>query len=339
MLRIGLIEAESGAEYDLALYFVLQGFGALEPFGTNERYVRFLQGHAAPVLRGLAGADVRLEDDFPTDAAPNAACLCLAAPFQTYDWEVSAALQTWRDGLDRTASVSDSLLASVGGIEGSLSPSTTQRYPTRRRYARRSVRLLSRAGRGPFVRMPRIQHMRELPGWVFVPDHHGRRLVGRRRTMGAGLEGRSTARGRSAPASLILPPGTSLANLKEGTVNDVIDGDTIDVSIDGKVVRIRYYGVDTPERGDKCYREATDRNRHLVADKVLLLPDARDKDTYDRTLRYVFRPDGTSVDATLVSEGFGHAWRQDGRYKQDILGLEDAGADAEPRLFVEDSPT
>jgi hypothetical protein len=105
VLRIGVIEAGPGAEYDIALYFVLQGFGALEPFGTNERYVRFLQGSAAPLLRGLAGADVRLEDDFPLEAAPHAACLCLAAPFQTYDWEVSAALQTWRDGLDRTASV------------------------------------------------------------------------------------------------------------------------------------------------------------------------------------------------------------------------------------------
>ena len=75
------------------------------------------------------------------------------------------------------------------------------------------------------------------------------------------------------------------------------------MTIDGKTTRIRYYGVDTPERGDRCYREATDRNKKLVADKVLLLPDARDQDKFNRILRYVFLSDGTSVDATLVAGG------------------------------------
>ena len=56
---------------------------------------------------------------------------------------------------------------------------------------------------------------------------------------------------------------------------------------------------------------------------MLLLPDARNQDRYQRLLRYIFLPDGTSVDATLVAEGFGHAWRQDGRYKGDIVKLED----------------
>jgi hypothetical protein len=28
------------------------------------------------------------------------------------------------------------------------------------------------------------------------------------------------------------------------------------------------------------------------------------------------------VDATLVAEGFGHAWREDGRYKDEIISLE-----------------
>ncbi|NLI08505.1 MAG: hypothetical protein GX457_15645, partial [Thermotogaceae bacterium] len=34
------------------------------------------------------------------------------------------------------------------------------------------------------------------------------------------------------------------------TLDRVIDGDTIDVLLAGEVVRVRYIGMDTPERGD-----------------------------------------------------------------------------------------
>ncbi len=132
------------------------------------------------------------------------------------------------------------------------------------------------------------------------------------------------------PITLSLPAGMSLANLEEARVEEVIDGDTIDVRLDGKSVRVRYYGVDTPERGDRCFREATDRNEALVGGRVLLLADARDEDAFGRELRYVFTPDGVSVDATLVAEGFGLAWRQDGRYRGEIIYFED-GAKAARR--------
>ena len=46
------------------------------------------------MLRGLAGADVRLERDFPAIAA-HGVCLALAAPPTTYDWELSANLNAW----------------------------------------------------------------------------------------------------------------------------------------------------------------------------------------------------------------------------------------------------
>jgi micrococcal nuclease len=128
---------------------------------------------------------------------------------------------------------------------------------------------------------------------------------------------------------LTLPAGVNLADLRRVEVVKVIDGDTIDVKIDGKTQRVRYYGVDTPERGDRCFREATDRNQHLIGDTVLMLNDARNEDRYERLLRYIFLPDGTSVDATLVAEGFGHAWRQDGRYKGDIIALEDQARTAD----------
>jgi micrococcal nuclease len=127
----------------------------------------------------------------------------------------------------------------------------------------------------------------------------------------------------SVPTTLNLPQGTQLADLQEARVYEIIDGDTIDVVIDGRLSRVRYYGVNTPEAGDRCYREATDRNATLTGNKVLLLADARNTDDGGRLLRYVFRPTGESIDATLVAEGFAEAWRRDGRYRDDIVALQD----------------
>ncbi len=121
---------------------------------------------------------------------------------------------------------------------------------------------------------------------------------------------------------LALPSGLTIDRLTKATVYDVVDGDTIDVLIDGKLETVRYFGVDTPERGDPCFRDATERNRRLAGSSVLLLADSRDRDSFARLLRYVFKSDGTSVDATLVAEGMGLAWRQDGRYRDEIIALE-----------------
>jgi endonuclease YncB( thermonuclease family) len=123
--------------------------------------------------------------------------------------------------------------------------------------------------------------------------------------------------------SLPLPAGVSVDELQAAEVHEIVDGDTIDVLIEGRLWRVRYFGVDTPERGDRCFREATDRNTLLIGERVLLLPDERDEDSFGRLLRYVFLEDGTSIDATLVAEGFGWAWTRDGLYRDEIIALQD----------------
>ncbi|HLG10246.1 MAG TPA: hypothetical protein VI876_00690 [Dehalococcoidia bacterium] len=94
VIAIGVIAGEAGSDFDLAFYFVLSEFAALEPFGTDPRYSRFLQGEVAPRLKSFAGADVRLEDDFAQEGALGAA-IALIGPDETYDWEVRDALQAW----------------------------------------------------------------------------------------------------------------------------------------------------------------------------------------------------------------------------------------------------
>lgn len=85
----------------------------------------------------------------------------------------------------------------------------------------------------------------------------------------------------------------------------VLDGDTIDVSIDGVVYPVRYIGMDTPERGETYFTESTQANADLVEGQtVVLVKDVSETDRYNRLLRYVYRLDGTFVNAELVRLGF-----------------------------------
>jgi len=96
----------------------------------------------------------------------------------------------------------------------------------------------------------------------------------------------------------------------EGVVVRVVDGDTIHVRVDGRVEKVRYIGVNTPElhhptRGvEPGGREAWTVNRELVAGKrVRLELDVQSRDRYGRLLAYVW-VDGMMVNAELVRRGY-----------------------------------
>jgi hypothetical protein len=84
-------------------------------------------------------------------------------------------------------------------------------------------------------------------------------------------------------------------------VVEVVDGDTIKVSVDGAVETIRLIGIDTPETKDprkpvQCFRwEASAKAEELLAGRRVRLEadDTQDdRDKYGRLLRYVWRDDG-----------------------------------------------
>jgi len=94
----------------------------------------------------------------------------------------------------------------------------------------------------------------------------------------------------------------------EGTpaqVTQIVDGDTIDVTLNGVPYRVRYILIDTPERGAPFYDEATEANRKLVGGQTIyLVKDVNETDRYGRLLRYVYLADGRFVNAELVRQGF-----------------------------------
>ena len=117
-----------------------------------------------------------------------------------------------------------------------------------------------------------------------------------------------------------------------GQVTHVVDGDTIDVRLaDGEVYRVRYIGMNTPERGEPCHREATAANRGLVDGKdVRLARDISDTDRYGRLLRYVYA-EGVFVNRALVEAGYAEAvvYQPDEAFYADFRRLEQAAAQAQ----------
>ncbi|NQW22966.1 MAG: hypothetical protein HQ475_05920 [SAR202 cluster bacterium] len=86
-------------------------------------------------------------------------------------------------------------------------------------------------------------------------------------------------------------------------VNRVIDGDTLDTELG----RVRLFGVDTPERGERCASEATGRLRSLAGDAVRLEDGPRPTDQFGRILAYAYSAEGgASIDETPDSRRSGH---------------------------------
>lgn len=104
----------------------------------------------------------------------------------------------------------------------------------------------------------------------------------------------------------------------------VVDGDTVDVSINGKIERIRMIGIDTPETVDprkpvQCFGvEASNKTKALLSGKkVVLESDSTqgERDKYNRLLRYVFLEDGTSFGLLMIREGYAHEYTYNIPYK------------------------
>ena len=116
-------------------------------------------------------------------------------------------------------------------------------------------------------------------------------------------------RGRLAVALALvlalLAPGCGKVTEGAALVTRVIDGDTIE--IEGGY-RVRYIGIDAPEKAEPYYWEALQANRDLVeGKKVWLEKDVEDRDRYGRLLRYVW-VDNTMVNAELVRLGYAYSY-------------------------------
>ena len=110
--------------------------------------------------------------------------------------------------------------------------------------------------------------------------------------------------GAMVPVAAQAPAGL------EALVVRVVDGDTIHVRVNGRVEKVRYIGMNTPElhhptrREEPGGRQAHAANRRLVEGKRVRLDlDVQSRDRYGRLLAYVWIGD-TMVNAELIRLGY-----------------------------------
>jgi len=142
-------------------------------------------------------------------------------------------------------------------------------------------------------------------------------------------------------------PSTTVPLTTEARVTRVIDGDTIDVDLNGTIYRVRYIGIDTPELGDsrlevrELAQAATDANKRLVEGAVVRLEkDVSETDKYGRLLRYVY-VGSLFVNAELVKLGYAQVatYPPDVKYEALFLSLQKEAREAGRGLWASSSPT
>lgn len=104
----------------------------------------------------------------------------------------------------------------------------------------------------------------------------------------------------------------------------ITDGDSIEVEMNGQRFRVRYIGINTPERDESCSDAAKDANARLVNGRtVTMVRDVSNTDRYGRLLRYIY-VGNTHVNEVLVRDGFAEnsVWSPDTRFAHHFRALE-----------------
>lgn len=125
------------------------------------------------------------------------------------------------------------------------------------------------------------------------------------------------------------------------------DGDTIWVDIDGKEVKIRFVGINTPELArdgnpaEFMAEEAKNFTSNTLRDKEIYLEkDITDRDKYDRMLRYIWleKPvanptkediEEKTLNGILVKEGYAYSnyYKPDIKYQKHLDNIEKSAQD------------
>lgn len=122
-----------------------------------------------------------------------------------------------------------------------------------------------------------------------------------------------------------------------GKVIKVADGDTITVLRDGEKVRVRFYGIDAPEKKQEYGIKSLDVLKKMIDGKIVEI-DVKDKDQYGRVVGEVYY-NKNNINLYMLETG--NAWW----YKQYSKGnLEYAKAEEKAKieklgLWKEKNPT
>ena len=103
--------------------------------------------------------------------------------------------------------------------------------------------------------------------------------------------------------SIIILINFSFTNSSEKNISKgkarIIDGDTIEINKE----KIRFGGINSPERNEVGYRLAKDKLTEKIANNIINCVREKNKDKYRRTVAECFI-DGESLSSFMVREGY-----------------------------------
>lgn len=155
----------------------------------------------------------------------------------------------------------------------------------------------------------------------------------------------------AAPAATAVPPAVparvpTAGSRQQAQALRVIDGDTLELRVNGKTDRVRLIGINTPESVDprrpvECFgKEASAKATELLrgADIVEVEADPSQgvRDAYGRLLLYVWLPDGRMLNRELIALGYGHefTFRVPYRFQADFRAAQNEAETARLGLWA-----
>lgn len=108
----------------------------------------------------------------------------------------------------------------------------------------------------------------------------------------------------------------------------VVDGDTIQINMNGTSEYVRFLRIDTPERGNELYQAAGDALAALIGSSKIRLEyeidGCQERDKYNRILAYVWAGD-VNTNLELVRQGYSAFYKVYGlgKYKEQFQAAED----------------
>jgi micrococcal nuclease len=160
----------------------------------------------------------------------------------------------------------------------------------------------------------------------------------------------ATARGRSAslralrlPLALrllaaLLPPAGASGEAFTGRVVGILDGDILSVLREGKAVKVRLHGVDTPEKAQAFGTQARKFTSDFAFQQMVTVV-VQTTDRYGRLVGEVLLPDGRSLNQELVQAGMAWWYRRYAPHDTTLAQLEAAARAATRGLWADATPT
>lgn len=145
------------------------------------------------------------------------------------------------------------------------------------------------------------------------------------------------------------PIPTIVQTWPKAKVIKIIDGDTLSVSLNGKIETIRVIGIDTPETVDprkpiQCFgQKASNMAKEQLLNQTVQLefdPSQGERDKYNRLLRYVLLDDGSSdFGAIMIRFGYAHEYTYSlpYKYQEKYKKLQKEAEQGKKGLWADDS--